>query len=274
MDVSEHSRYTPFRISLAEASLDNYCINGNDMTEPRAVAKEVDMSEQSKQTLFRTNLEEANLADYCIDDDDVDDREERFSTKESATHAIVAVHNTDINGQTVKCSWGKESGDPNNAQQTGQALSSATYPYYAAAAAAAAAAAGVAGVGGVGGVGGAGQLGYWYPPQSYPTTATQMQAGGFLQGMQGYTYGQFAGYQQAQYMGMGMGVHAAGTAAGWGQGLPGGPQLPPHHATTVTAPPGVQAAPPPPPPPAQMMAYPMQQFQLADEDWLTPSLLV
>lgn len=82
-----------------------------------------------------------------------------------------------------------------------QALSSATYPYYAAAAAAAAAAAGVAGVGGVGGVGGAGQLGYWYPPQSYPTTATQMQAGGFLQGMQGYTYGQFAGYQQAQYMG-------------------------------------------------------------------------
>ncbi|XP_011505037.1 PREDICTED: nucleolysin TIAR isoform X2 [Ceratosolen solmsi marchali] len=185
----------------------------------------------------------------------------RFSTKESATHAIVAVHNTDINGQTVKCSWGKESGDPNNAQQTGQALSSATYPYYAAAAAAAAAAAGVAGVGGVGGVGSAGQLGYWYPPQSYPTTATQMQAGGFLQGMQGYTYGQFAGYQQAQYMGMGMGVHAAGTTAGWGQGLPGGPQLTPHHATTVTGPPGVQAAPPPPPPPAQMMAYPMQQFQ-------------
>lgn len=65
---------------------------------------------------------------------------------------------------------------------------------------------------------------------------------------------------------MGMGVHAAGTAAGWGQGLPGGPQLPPHHATTVSAPPGVQAAPPPPPPPAQMMAYPMQQFQVIE--WL------
>ncbi|CAA9996686.1 unnamed protein product, partial [Nesidiocoris tenuis] len=44
----------------------------------------------------------------------------RFSTKESATHAIVAVHNTDINGQPVKCSWGKESGDPNNGQQPGQ----------------------------------------------------------------------------------------------------------------------------------------------------------
>ena len=61
---------------------------------------------------------------------------------------------------------------------------------------------------------------------------------------------------------MGMNVHAPGTAPGWGQGLPGGPQLPPHHATTVTAPPGVQAAPPPPPPTAQMMAYPMQQFQV------------
>ncbi|KOB69892.1 Uncharacterized protein OBRU01_16144, partial [Operophtera brumata] len=40
--------------------------------------------------------------------------------RESATHAIVAVHNTDVNGQPVKCSWGKESGDPNNAQAQGQ----------------------------------------------------------------------------------------------------------------------------------------------------------
>lgn len=38
----------------------------------------------------------------------------RFATKESATHAIVAVHNTEINGQAVKCSWGKEAGDPAN----------------------------------------------------------------------------------------------------------------------------------------------------------------
>ncbi|GBP55605.1 Nucleolysin TIA-1 [Eumeta japonica] len=44
----------------------------------------------------------------------------RFSTKESATHAIVAVHNGEVNGQPVKCSWGKESGDPNNAQPQGQ----------------------------------------------------------------------------------------------------------------------------------------------------------
>lgn len=46
----------------------------------------------------------------------------RFATKESATHAIVAVHNTDIIGQVVKCSWGKESGDPNNAPVAGQVI--------------------------------------------------------------------------------------------------------------------------------------------------------
>uniref|UniRef100_T1GYX9 RRM domain-containing protein n=1 Tax=Megaselia scalaris TaxID=36166 RepID=T1GYX9_MEGSC len=40
----------------------------------------------------------------------------RFSTKEAATHAIVGIHNTEINSQPVKCSWGKESGDPNNVQ--------------------------------------------------------------------------------------------------------------------------------------------------------------
>merc|ERR1719362_1944089 len=36
----------------------------------------------------------------------------RFSTKESAAHAIVAVHNTDVVGHTVKCSWGKSQGIP------------------------------------------------------------------------------------------------------------------------------------------------------------------
>ncbi|KAH7982043.1 hypothetical protein HPB52_002692 [Rhipicephalus sanguineus] len=41
----------------------------------------------------------------------------RFGTKEAATHAIVATHNSDVNGQTVKCSWGKEATDPNNQQQ-------------------------------------------------------------------------------------------------------------------------------------------------------------
>ncbi|KAJ3622651.1 hypothetical protein MTP99_018941 [Tenebrio molitor] len=138
----------------------------------------------------------------------------RFSTKESATHAIVGVHNSEIGGQTVKCSWGKESGDPNNAPVTGQvapsedaqkgelqlglfqALTSTQYPY------------GAYGQ----------QLGYWYP-QSFPTAAAAQMQGQFLQGMQGYTYGQFAGYQQS-YMGMGMQVPAT-----W-QGIPGQPQLP------------------------------------------------
>lgn len=48
----------------------------------------------------------------------------RFATKESATHAIVAVHNSDINGQPVKCSWGKESGEPIVSQNASQVCSS------------------------------------------------------------------------------------------------------------------------------------------------------
>jgi nucleolysin TIA-1/TIAR len=107
----------------------------------------------------------------------------RFSTKEAATHAIVAVHNSEINQQTVKCSWGKESGDPNNvpAIAASQALSPTGYPF------------------------GYGQqvAGYWYPPTAptaaYPTTPAHLQSQ--WQGMQSYAYGQFAGYQQAGYMG-------------------------------------------------------------------------
>lgn len=38
----------------------------------------------------------------------------KFASKEIATTAIVAVHNTEVNGQIVKCSWGKETGDPAN----------------------------------------------------------------------------------------------------------------------------------------------------------------
>ncbi|XP_068916750.1 cytotoxic granule associated RNA binding protein TIA1 isoform X3 [Tenebrio molitor] len=157
----------------------------------------------------------------------------RFSTKESATHAIVGVHNSEIGGQTVKCSWGKESGDPNNAPVTGQALTSTQYPY------------GAYGQ----------QLGYWYP-QSFPTAAAAQMQGQFLQGMQGYTYGQFAGYQQS-YMGMGMQVPAT-----W-QGIPGQPQLP----TQQMAAPSAALQQP-------GLVFPIQQYQLAEEDWLAPSLLV
>ena len=35
----------------------------------------------------------------------------RFSSKEAATEAIVGLHLTEINGHTVKCSWGKKGDD-------------------------------------------------------------------------------------------------------------------------------------------------------------------
>ncbi|KAK9885632.1 hypothetical protein WA026_012396 [Henosepilachna vigintioctopunctata] len=60
-------------------------------------------------------------------------------------------------------------------------------------------------------------LGYWCP-QSFPSaTAAQIQDQ-FLQDMQGYMYGRFAGYQQS-YMGMGRQVSAT-----W-HGIPGQPHL-------------------------------------------------
>ncbi|GLV39623.1 Rox8 [Carabus blaptoides fortunei] len=101
----------------------------------------------------------------------------RFATKDAATHAIESTHNTEINGQTVKCFWGKESGgvgaDPSagitqqgvvtpSAQQPGQQYS---YGYQQ-------------------------QMGYWYP-QGYPA---QMQTTGYMQA--GYPA---AGYQQYPY---------------------------------------------------------------------------
>ncbi|XP_023218262.1 cytotoxic granule associated RNA binding protein TIA1-like isoform X2 [Centruroides vittatus] len=94
----------------------------------------------------------------------------RFATKEAATHAIVGTHNSEIMGQVVKCSWGKEAGDPNNQQQQQNIAAQYTYPYQ--------------------------QVGYWYP-QGYP----QVQAGQFMQGMQ-YPYGQY--YNQGFGMGMQM----------------------------------------------------------------------
>ncbi|XP_049520865.1 cytotoxic granule associated RNA binding protein TIA1-like isoform X2 [Dermacentor silvarum] len=85
----------------------------------------------------------------------------RFGTKEAATHAIVATHNSDVNGQTVKCSWGKEATDPNNQQQPQNLATQYSYPYQ--------------------------QMGYWYPQAGYP----QVQ-GQFMQGVQ-YPYGQYYG---------------------------------------------------------------------------------
>ncbi|KAK3925058.1 Nucleolysin TIA-1, partial [Frankliniella fusca] len=157
----------------------------------------------------------------------------KFATKESATHAIVAVHNTDIGGQPVKCSWGKESGDPNNAPPTTQAMASTQYPYTYGQ-----------------------QMGYWYPQTaSYPaaaaatTAAAQMQAGQFMQqAAAGYTaapFGQYGGYQQAAaaagYMGM---ASLQMPAATW-QGLPAQPAMPAAQASAAALqqPPGLMAFP-------------------------------
>ncbi|XP_063231079.1 nucleolysin TIAR [Bacillus rossius redtenbacheri] len=152
----------------------------------------------------------------------------RFSTKESATHAIEAIHNTEVNGQTVKCFWGKETGDPNHSQAAPQAPAGTQYPY----------AYGQ-------------QMGYWYP-QAYQasaaTAAAQMQ-GQYLQGMQGYPYGQFTGYQQG-YMGrMGMQI----PTAAW-QGMPAQTQMPAAPQQMAVAQGAAMQQ------PAGMMAYTMQQF--------------
>ncbi|XP_047479336.1 uncharacterized protein LOC125032249 [Penaeus chinensis] len=163
----------------------------------------------------------------------------RFSTKESATHAIVSVHNSEINGQPVKCSWGKESGDPNNTPVTTQVMTltdvseclslqplpGSQYPYNY-----------------------AGQMGYWYP-QGYPA---QVQGQQFL-GMQGFAYGQY-GYQQ--------GIAGMAGVPTW-QGVPQ-PQLPTGQMAQLQQ-------------PASMVgAYPVQQFQLSSPYLLgsTPGTLV
>ncbi|XP_077499887.1 TIA1 cytotoxic granule associated RNA binding protein Rox8 isoform X1 [Amblyomma americanum] len=154
----------------------------------------------------------------------------RFGTKEAATHAIVATHNSDVNGQTVKCSWGKEATDPNNQQQPqvspgelskhpswpeqrnrsspGNLATQYSYPYQ--------------------------QMGYWYPQAGYP----QVQ-GQFMQGVQ-YPYG--------QYYGQGFG--SVGMQMAW-QGLPGQPQV---AAAQTPMAQGLQQ-------PGMIGAYPMQQYQ-------------
>lgn len=60
----------------------------------------------------------------------------KFTTKEAATNAILATHNSEINGHVVKCSWGKETGDPCNNQISAASAVAAgfgAYPYHQAA---------------------------------------------------------------------------------------------------------------------------------------------
>ena len=59
----------------------------------------------------------------------------KFSNKEAATAAICQLNQTEVLGQPIKCSWGKESGDPNNqavAMAAGNplALSYPAFPYH------------------------------------------------------------------------------------------------------------------------------------------------
>lgn len=56
----------------------------------------------------------------------------KFTSKEAATNAIVMMHNKELQGNTIKCSWGKESTDGglSSGAQLGQAIApSLMYPY-------------------------------------------------------------------------------------------------------------------------------------------------
>jgi len=127
----------------------------------------------------------------------------RFSTKESAAHAIVAVHNTDVNGHTVKCSWGKESGDPNNLPANSQLalpqlVAGAQFPFNFAAGATAAA---------------PHMAGFYYPQPMAAAQAAAAQTN-YLQGLQGYTFNNFgASFPQGYISGL-PGMQVANAAYG------------------------------------------------------------
>lgn len=104
----------------------------------------------------------------------------KFTTKESAAHAIEGVHNTEINGHIVKCFWGKENVDTGSSTTSVNTMNQSATPQWNYM---------------YGNMGG----GYWYP-QAYPTAPAQMQQPYNSMGMTAYPYGQF-GYQQNYRMG-------------------------------------------------------------------------
>jgi len=128
----------------------------------------------------------------------------RFSTKESAAHAIVATHNTEVVGHTVKCSWGKESGDPNNLPSNSQLaipqlIPGAQFPYSFA----------------------TGQHipGYYFPQPVAAAAAQAAQSSAYLQSLPGFPYGNFgASYPQGYLQSLPAGVQVAAAAA---YGVPG-----------------------------------------------------
>ncbi|KAI2809273.1 hypothetical protein RDWZM_003399 [Blomia tropicalis] len=98
----------------------------------------------------------------------------KFASKEAATNAIFSMHNQEVLGQIVKCSWGKETIEPNMAAaavaaqaQIAQGIGSPSmiYPYQ--------------------------QLSYWYP-QAFSATGLQPPGQPFAvqAGMQ-YPYNQY-----------------------------------------------------------------------------------
>lgn len=174
----------------------------------------------------------------------------KFTTKEAATHAIESVHNTEINGQIVKCFWGKESVDPNatnlnNTTNANHQVSGATaqWPYM------------------------YGNMGYWYP-QSYTTPTAHMQQQ-YLQGMQYPGYGQFTNYAVAAAVAGGqnyvsrMGTTAGGSMQMGSTAAPGGSQNAANAwaASTNTPTAGAPQQPSAMAPQSNMMTYAMQQYQ-------------
>jgi len=162
----------------------------------------------------------------------------KFATKEAATNAIVATHNADVLGQTVKCSWGKESGDPTLTQsghQSGSTVAAAQslcYPYQQ-------------------------MAGYWYPQTGYPQTIPSGQFA-VQTGVQ-YPYSQY--YTSAQTTPASFNASAAAGLAmqmAWQSGAAGAvPGQQAHlgaqtHQTGLG--PGIQQ-------PAMIGAYPMQGYQ-------------
>lgn len=120
----------------------------------------------------------------------------RMDTKEAATKAIIAMHGTQINGYTCKCSWGKET-DPASSSQNRSApqqnsAQNSAYPP----------------APGYGGMGYYNPMNYWgYPPQGYPPQGypPMPPAGGYMPPYgQGYGYGNYGGGGQMMGGGQGM----------------------------------------------------------------------
>lgn len=171
----------------------------------------------------------------------------KFSNKESATRAIEAVHNTEINGQSVKCFWGKESGDPTstmmNSGGVGAGSGNSTSSTLTNSSNAAAMQYGYNMYGG--------QMSYWGYPYSTAATAGGQMQGQYYQGMQpSYGYGQFGAYQPtaAGYVAGRVGVPVASQSSTWPATATA------TAATTGTSPQSAQSV-------ATTMAYGMPQFQ-------------